>query len=102
MAKKGKLIKDIVELAVKAKGQMITLGVADIFVLGYMAAKLNLDKLIDNDAEITNAYKEYDKTNDLELPHSAKEALLNLGVIPGRIPKTAKEEKEVIDNGGIK
>jgi len=82
---KEQLAKDLSTLVIESWKVGRSFSPIDVFAIGYIAGKYGLDKLIDNQNVVLDACEEYDKTNDLKLPDSIKETLMDLDVIPGRI-----------------
>lgn len=63
------------------------MGAKDFFALGYMCAKYDVKGLINNQEEVIEACRKYDKTDDLALLDTIGETLIDLEVIKndGRI-----------------
>lgn len=78
---KKQLQDDLMEMLRKAYFQHYILGPRDVFALGYLCAKYDLKKILNNQTAVINACKEYDKTDDLALADTIGETLIDLDVI---------------------
>jgi len=84
---KGPLLDDLREICVKAHKEGYSFGPTDIFALGYMVAKYDLKKLLNNQEEVIEACRKYDEKDDLMLLDTIGETLIDLDIIKndGRI-----------------
>ena len=77
---KEELSNDVRKFVTKAKAEDYILLASDIFALGYLCGKYNIERLEDT-PELQKAIEEYDKTDDLMLLDTVAETLSDLGVI---------------------
>lgn len=84
---KERLAQDLVEVMAKVSERGYIITPSDIFALGYMCAKYDVKRLIDNQEEVIEACRKYDETDDLALLDTIGETLIDLEVIvnDGRI-----------------
>jgi hypothetical protein len=81
MQEKMQLIKDMQTISEKAIKSGYIFGTKDAFALGYMCAKSGIDKLVDNQEEVSKACDLYDETDDLGLMDTIGETLVDLEII---------------------
>jgi hypothetical protein len=78
---KEQLLNDLVTMIVSANKKGYSFGAKDIFALGFLAGKYNLDKIIDNKQAVEEACDKYDETDELKLLDTIKETLSDLEII---------------------
>ena len=81
MQKRKQLLNDLREITHKANTKGYIFQHSDAFAIGYLAAKYNLTKLIDNQDAVVDACVEYDETDDLALMDTIGETLIDLKII---------------------
>ncbi len=52
----------------------------DVFALGFMCGKYGLKRLVNNQAEVMEICKQYDKTDELGMLDTIAETLVDLGI----------------------
>jgi len=77
---KEELSNDMRKMVHKAAEEKYILLAQDIFAIGYLCGKYNIERLEDT-PELQKAIEEYDKTDDLMLLDTIAETLSDLGVI---------------------
>lgn len=74
-------LREIINRTHRGREYEYSFGSKDIFALGYMCGKYDVDCLINNQEKVINACTEYDKTDDLMLLDTIGETLIDLKVI---------------------
>lgn len=77
MQNNHQLIEDLREMIQKKPEWNLT----DLFALGYLAGKYGLEKFKDNEEELIEACRKYDRMDDLGLADTISTVLVDSGVI---------------------
>ncbi|HOH62094.1 MAG TPA: hypothetical protein PK698_06460 [Bacilli bacterium] len=81
---KEQLLRDVYTICTMAIEKKYFMTSKDIFALGYMCAKYDLDKIIDNQKKLIEACNKYDEDDDLALLDTIKETLIDLDIISNK------------------